>query len=250
MHCKEIEQKLERYFDNELSLSEKQVLDEHLSGCSDCARILAGLDFLKHNLAEKAVYQAPAGLQRKINTQLALQIREEKPPFSAMPWLGFSGGVMAMVTALVVGVLLYLPTPQGRTIPDEVISAHVRSLLVDHITDVSSNNSHTVKPWFSGKLDYSPPVPNLARQGFPLIGGRLDYFQQRSISVMVYRQRAHIINLFVWPVTDGKAGDLRKLSRQGFHLRHWQKNGLQFWLISDLNQKELDRFVRLLHRPA
>lgn len=250
MNCKEIAQKLERYFDNELPLSEKQMLEEHLSRCNDCTHILAGLDFLKHNLTEQAVYQAPARLQRKIEKQLAQQTPEEKPSFSAMPWLGFSGGVMAMVTALVVGVLLYLPTPQGQTISDEVISAHVRSLLVDHITDVSSSNRHTVKPWFSGKLDYSPPVANLARQGFPLVGGRLDYFQQRSISVMVYRRRAHIINLFVWPVADSKVGDVRKLSRQGFHLRHWQKNGLQFWLISDLNQKELDRFVRLLHRPA
>jgi anti-sigma factor RsiW len=155
--------------------------------------------------------------------------------------------------ALLAGVLtlgMLWPRSGGASAEDRlaevVLASHVRSLQVDHITDVASSDQHKVKPWFRGKLDFSPRVVDLSSDGYALSGGRLDYLADRPVAALVYHRQQHVINLFTWPVKDDEERPVRSLSRQGFHIRSWQHSGMAYWAISDLNPQELDEFVRLL----
>ena len=128
----------------------------------------------------------------------------------------------------------------------EVVSGHVRSLMADHVTDVTSTDQHTVKPWFAGKLDFSPPVTDFAAADFPLIGGRLDYLQGRPVAALVYRHRNHVINVFVWPMSDTHERLSQAITLRGFHMFHGVHAGMAFWVVSDLNVEELASFARML----
>jgi len=140
-----------------------------------------------------------------------------------------------------------LATPIQLQLADAIIASHVRSLMVDHVTDVKSTDKHTVKPWFNGRIDYSPNVRNLESNGYELVGGRLDYIQGKAVSALVYKRREHIINIFVLnkPVGNNKLV-MNKIQRQGYNLLHWSRDGLDSWVISDLNMKELAEFVGLI----
>ena len=163
-------------------------------------------------------------------------------------WLGlgvaFACGVIASVT---VTLFQAAPSEQER-VAQEIVAGHVRSLMVAHLADVDSSEQHTVKPWFNGKLDFSPPVHDLAKQGFPLVGGRLDYLNQRPVAALVYRRQQHTINLFVWPSSGTSPHDVKLLSRQGFNMTDWSESGMQYWAVSDLNSAEMQAFTQLLRQ--
>lgn len=162
--------------------------------------------------------------------------------WQGLAWFG-TGAATAWGLAL---VLLATPIPPADALAEGVTSNHVRSLMASHLADVASSDHHTVKPWFAGKLDFSPPVVDLAAEGFPLTGGRLDYLDGRTVAALVYRSGPHVINLFVWPAADAKAQPTTLSARQGYQLVHWAQGGMQAWAVSDLNAAELQNFAALL----
>jgi anti-sigma factor RsiW len=155
---------------------------------------------------------------------------------------GFAlGGALSAVAATGI-VMIVFRANDDRRIMGEVVSAHVRSLQAEHLTDVQTSDQHTVRPWFSGRLGIAPPVVDLTAQGFTLVGGRMDYVDGRSVGAIVYRRRLHVINLFVGQVTDTAHRAAPIESVQGFNIRRWQAGGLAFWAVSDLNADELQEF--------
>jgi anti-sigma factor RsiW len=166
-------------------------------------------------------------------------------------WLRGAGTFAAGALAGLLWAAFVMAPDTSAPLPleQEVVASHVRSLMADHLMDVASTDQHTVKPWFGGKLDYSPPVRDLAAKGYPLAGARLDYLEQRPVAALVYRRQRHIINLYVWPAGAAAAG-VELLSRQGYNLAGWRRDGMQYWAVSDLNARELSEFAQLLRQPA
>ena len=134
---------------------------------------------------------------------------------------------------------------EGPDVVAEVVAGHVRSLQGAHLTDIASSEHHTVKPWFAGKLDFSPPVPDFSAEGFPLIGGRLDYVREKQVAALVYGRQQHVINRFVWPSPDSNALPVAA-SRRGYHVQHGAASGMTYWAISDLNESDLSHFAHLV----
>ncbi len=250
MDCKEIQQQLERYFDRELPLSDKRALAEHLKRCGECSGLLNGLNAIHVALNKQAVFSVPAGLKRRVRRQLRDNAAENNRLGVVLPWMGFSGGVAALVSLITWGMLSFVSPPAGSTVLNEIVSAHIRSLIVDHITDIASADQHTVKPWFKGRLDFAVPVTDLTGHGFPLLGGRMDYVQHRAVAAVIYGRRAHVINVFVWPSDDGAYHAIKAESRRGYHVFRWSDAGLQYWMISDLNEIELEQLAGLLRGEA
>jgi anti-sigma factor RsiW len=151
---------------------------------------------------------------------------------------------------IVVSVALFQTTRAARTdaIVDQVVANHVRSLLAAHLVDVVSSDQHTVKPWFDGKIDFAPEVRDLSANGFPLVGGRLDYLDGKTVAALVYQRNKHPINLVITPTTTSRSASPSATTRRGYNILAWTNNGMKYWAISDLNQTELHEFTELLSR--
>ncbi|MDT7811526.1 MAG: hypothetical protein QOJ42_1442, partial [Acidobacteriaceae bacterium] len=159
-------------------------------------------------------------------------------------WFQLGGAVAAAVVVTTVATLQLTSVPDDQRIAEQVLSGHSRSLLTSHQIDVASSDQHTVKPWLSSKLDFSPTVTDLTTSGFPLRGGRLDYVDNRPVAVLVYGHRQHVIDLFIWPdeaVSD--ASRTRVFSKRGLNLRHWAVAGMTYWAVSDINTADLEAFA-------
>jgi anti-sigma factor RsiW len=202
-----------------------------------------------------ARYAAPQGLREKIGASLGLAEQPRKEHWTTrwlvgQQWRGMGVAFASGVVLSVVVMFFYVAPGQDR-LTAQVIDGHVRSMMVAHLSDVVSTDQHTVKPWFNGKLDYSPPVRDLAAQGFALAGGRLDYLDGRPVAALVYQHKLHTINVFVWPVRDKSLTNYHSMSRQGFNVISWQQEGMQYWAVSDLNASDLKHFAELLRQqPA
>lgn len=192
-------------------------------------------------------YKAPPGLKRRIRYMLAQQSRApgvlERLRHSWLQWVPL-GASFACGALLAVSVVTWRGgAGDEEAMEQQVVASHVRSLMPGHITDVASTDQHTVKPWFTGKLDYAPPVVDLAAQGFPLIGGRLDYLQDRPVAALVYQRRGHTINVFVLPLRDTRAARSAPGTQHGYQLARWERAGMRFWAVSDISRDEMQKFA-------
>ena len=244
MECSEARELLAAYVDREIGGREGLDIERHLDGCADCRAQRDACTSLREAVGKKATrFRASAALERRI---LAAVPSSREPgsqaATSAWRWLAL-GSALASVVAIAWSVGLVLTQPSAADLfADEIVSSHVRSLLSSRAVDVASSDQHTVKPWFSGKIDFSPPVRDLSAQGFPLAGGRLEYIDHRPAAALVYRRHQHTVNLFVLPAAGAKDSGPVAQSRQGFHLLHWIHDGMLFWAVSDADAGELEKF--------
>jgi len=245
MNCKECSDWLHAYLDNELDTATAIQLRMHLDGCASCRSQLKSMEVLRKGIQQHTPYHAaPASLQQNILSQIRSQ--SSSHPVHPFIWLQQWLAPAFSVVALAVAASLYIATPSAMDqLTDEIVASHVRSLMEQHLTDVASSDRHTVKPWFTGKLDFSPPVYDFAAQEYPLLGGRLDYIDHRTVAALSYRHNKHIINLFVTPDTGDDSG-IATTSRRGYNLVSWRQNHLAFEAVSDLNSKELQAFGNLI----
>jgi anti-sigma factor RsiW len=252
--CKLTQRFVPGYVDGELDLSRTIEMETHLQVCAECAQELERLQALRAALQRGSLaYAAPEGLRERIQSSLRTsaptEVRERSggwPGLQLFRW----AGAFAVLALCAVTAWQLLPGLRGRTsdqqLAAEVLTSHVRSLEASHLMDVPSTDQHTVKPWFDGKLDFSPPVEDLASDDFPLVGGRLDYLEGRQVAALVYQRRKHFINVFVWPSAAGSSSTQTLEPRQGYNMMRWSRGGFQFWAVSDVNAQDLSDFVRLL----
>ncbi|MFZ6746806.1 anti-sigma factor family protein [Undibacterium sp. JH2W] len=253
MECKQIRPLMSAYLDQELDARQASQVDMHIAGCQDCSTALSQMQAVKAGVKQHAHYHtAPAGLRKKIMADLAQQRPSLPSRFRAWPWAWINLGLAGMSTAAFAGILvLYLSQPSATDIFNEdVLSSHFRSLAPGHMVDVLSSDQHTVKPWYAGKLDFSPPVRDLAAQGYPLLGGRLDYLAGRQVAALVYQHRKHIVSLYVYP-ENGKTSSLpTTVSSRGYQLMQWSAAGMHYVAVSDMNGEELAQFSRQIKASA
>jgi len=247
MNCRETKSLLNAYVDGELDSAGSLAVETHMRACASCLTDVENLHALASAIENGSLrFTAPARLKR--NVQRAIRAANPEAGSSVFNWRWASVPASAvLIIALAWGVTTHWTRSSEETLlVNDIVSSHVRSMMANHITDVSSSDSHTVKPWFGGKIDYSPPTKDLTEQGLRLIGGRLDYLDNRPVAALVYQRSQHFINLFVWPSDNAAIRQEDQLSRQGYNLTHWTRSGMTYWLISDLNVTELTECARLL----
>src|SRR5246500_4851799 len=265
MNCEEIANLMDGYLDGELDALTSQKIEQHLRSCPKCEQAYEVETAMVHAISQGApYYKAPLELRNRIQVSLReaigattsrrvagegpLPVRhpEAVPPrvFFDMPWNWLALAAAIAVAAIVGSSLLPRLRQPGadQFLATQLIASHVRSLMANHLTDVASSDQHTVKPWLDEKLNFAAPVMDLSSQGFPLIGGRLDYLDNHSVAALVYQKRKHFINLFIWPTTstDNKAQEM--VTRQGYHLLHWIDGDFTYWAVSDVNVDDLQNF--------
>jgi anti-sigma factor RsiW len=246
VQCDELRTLLHGYVDGELDLVRNLEIEHHLEECSACAEACQDVRALRQALADPILYhQPPGGLRDRLRSTL----RQAHAPRVAFPMpsrrLLAVAASLAFVAVLAWGFVSWRSVRTEELLALEVVSNHVRSLMAGHLLDVVSTDQHTVKPWLNDRLDFSADVKNPAPDDYPLIGGRLDYLDKRNVAAVVYKRHKHTINVFIWP-TNAPDSAPRDLTRQGYHLACWTTAGMSWWVISDLNEQDLNDFIGLL----
>jgi anti-sigma factor RsiW len=246
MSCERASSVLHGYFDGELDAVSAAEFELHLERCGECVRALEELGTLRSSInAAQLYHRAPNSLRRKVLAEVGLP-----RPVLTMPsrkpwaWLALAAAILLCSFA---GWQFFLANRTGSSQPGltaELIDAHLRSLQPGHLTDVISSDQHTVKPWFAGKLDFSPPVRDFADQGFPLKGGRLDIIRGRATAALVYGRRKHVVNVFIWPIHD-QDDPVHPGSQQGYQWVEWHNAGMEFYAVSDASSEDLEQLHRL-----
>jgi anti-sigma factor RsiW len=280
MDCDRVETLLNAYIDGELDLSSTLTLEAHLASCKACREHHHRLTHLVADLqAGLERYPAPADLRERL-APLGRSVRSEMaaadepasgtammvlpPRRSSAPWRAAKSVSMPKLNrrhllalaASIAGVAVvsgastyFLARPgEGHEMAEEVVASHIRSLMASHLIDIASTDQHTVKPWFDGKVDVAPTVADYTEQGFSLIGGRLDYLDRRPVAALVYRHRAHLINMFACPVAAGEEHETKpeSLTIHGYNVLYWTAGDVTYWAVSDVNQADLMTFRNLV----
>jgi anti-sigma factor RsiW len=271
MNCEEATKLMDGYLDGELDPITSQTIEQHLRECDKCDQAYKAHALLIRSISDKTpYYKAPAGLRERIQSSLREEIAERSPRsvsrdipslFQSKPserravLFGTQWNWLALAAAIVLAAIIafnLVPRLQrpgaDQLLATQLIASHVRSLMANHLTDVVSSDQHTVKPWLDAKLDFAPAVADLSSDGFPLIGGRLDYLDNRPVAALVYQRRKHFINLFVWPKESGATGADKKITRQGYQLLHWVDSDFNYWAVSDVSDNDLQAFKQVFEK--
>ena len=271
MNCEEATKLMDGYLDGELDPITSQTIEQHLRERPKCDQA-----YKTHGSLIRAIgnatpyYKASAELRERIQSSLRDEIaelptrnvvRDAQPLFSRRQprprtilwdtsWNGLALAAAIIFAAII--ALTLVPRLQrpgaDQFLATQLIASHVRSLMANHLADVASSDQHTVKPWLDARLDFAPPVVDLSQQGFPLIGGRLDYLDNRPVAALVYQRRRHFINLFVWPAASDSAKTTKAIAHQGYQLLHWADPDFNYWAVSDVNDKDLQAFKQLFEQ--
>ncbi len=240
MNCDEAKVLIDALVDGELDAGHAHEVEQHIATCPDCAARLRALNEFRQTMNPAALqYKAPEALRSRIDSKLPQPVAKASRRSLLK---GFALGASASALAASGLLVMVVRQDDDRRVLGEVVSAHLRSLQAQHLTDVVSSDQHTVKPWFNGRLDVAPPVIDLTAQGFMLLGGRLDYADAKPVAAIVYRRRIHIINLFCAPAPGAGRRPAKMESLQGYNVRRWTDNGLNLWAVSDIAVDELGEF--------
>src|SRR6516164_7148748 len=262
---------MDAYLDGEIDPITSQKVEQHLRDCPKCEQAYEVETAMAHAISQAAPYhKAPPELRERIQVSLRETIgaptsrgatRQDSLPvrlpeavrqgfFFDLPWNWLALAAAIILAAIVASSFLPRLRQPGadQFLATQLIASHVRSLMADHLTDVASSDQHTVKPWLDLKLDFAAPVVDLSGDGFPLIGGRLDYLDNHSVAALVYQRRKHFINLFIWPTTPADSKEQKMVEREGYHLVHWADGDFTYWAISDVSVGDLQNFQRLFEK--
>jgi mycothiol system anti-sigma-R factor len=265
MNCEEAIELMDGYLDGELDPMTSQRIEEHLRECHNCEQAYEVHTALAHAISRSApYYKAPMDLRQRVQSSLRHAIgakathraarenqvlvarrgAERRFALPEIPWNWLALAAAIILAAVIASNFLprLRPPTSDQFLATQLIAGHIRSLMADHITDVASSDQHTVKPWLDTKLDFAPPVVDLSSEGFPLIGGRLDYLDNRPVAALVYGRRKHFINLFVWPAASDEAKAPKTITREGYQLLHWADSDFTYWAVSDVNANDLQLF--------
>ena len=265
MNCEEAVKLMDGYLDGELDPITSQAIEQHLRDCGHCDQAYKTHGSLIHAIGNATPYfKASAELRERIQSSLrdettehavrngvrgaqVLSHKRQPEPRSILletpwNWLGLAAAIIFGAIIALNVVPRFQRPGADQFLATQLIASHVRSLMASHLTDVASSDQHTVKPWLDTKLDFAPPVVDLSSEGFPLIGGRLDYLDNRPAAVLIYQRRKHFINLFVWPAESNATRSTKAISRQGYQLLHWVDSDFNYWAVSDVNANDLQTF--------
>jgi len=250
MTCEDAERLVEAYADGELALEGTLALEGHVDRCEACAARLVRVRVLKDALRAVPSFRAPEALAAHVRATVAAAPPRHAPAMWTrrrrwQPWLAAAAS-LAVVSLGLMAVVRQRASLADAATTEAVIEGHVRSLMAGHLTDVASTDRHTVKPWFAGRVDFSPTVVDLASDGFPLIGGRLDYINHHAAAALVYKRREHAINVFAWPQASGAPSHVTRSDARGYHVISWTRGGVVVWIVSDLALAELEQFATRL----
>lgn len=242
--CERVRSLLDPFIDDELAAEEQREVERHVRACPECQRELEELGELGAKLRLAAFHKAPARLLSSVQESLRMVEPRKPRPAQTRRWSLVASHLGAAVAGSIAVYLVVFSQADLEIASREIVAAHVRSLMGQELTQVASGDPHKVGPWFTGKIDFAPHPRDLTEHGFPLIGGRIEHFQGVRAAVLVFRRRAHTINVFVLPRSG--AVTPRAWRRNGYNIRRWSDSDLQFWAISDLNGNELADLARLL----
>jgi mycothiol system anti-sigma-R factor len=250
MTCDSVRDMLGACLDGELDANAEFQLRTHLADCPECQEAYRQLRSLKDAIRKGGLnYSAPPELKERI--RISLGAREHKRSTAGTrlrPWMSIAAS-LTLALLLGSGFFVSRRNSNAQLLAQELVSSHVRAMIGTHLVDVPSSDQHTVKPWFNGKLDYSPPVTELRNAGFALVGGRIDYIDKHPAAALIYERRKHVIDVFVWP-TARNSQPIRLETLNGYNVIGWTDAGMTFWAVSDLNRNELQQLVALMKGPS
>ena len=271
MNCEEATKLMDGYLDGELDAATNQEIEPHLRDCSKCEHAYEAQHILVRTIRGTVpYYKASTELRQRVRSSLReeiagrpmrsvsrdmpslLQSKQSEPRAvlfgTQWNWLGLAAAiVLAAIIAFELVPRLQHPGAD-QFLATQLIASHVRSLMASHLTDVASSDQHTVKPWLDAKLDFASAVVDLVSEGFPLVGGRLDYLDNRTVAALVYQRRKHFINVFTWPAESGTTGTTKTMTRQGYQVLHWRDSDINYWAVSDVSDNELQAFRQLFEK--